>query len=377
MKIKKMKILIVPDSFKNALKSIDVAKSLKRGITKQAKHCVSIQQLSDGGEGALNVISENPHFEKVNVEVCNPLGVPITSAYAINKTDKVAFIEIAQCVGLELLNNNERNPLYTTTYGIGEMILHAYNKGIRNFTLSLGGSSTNDGGAGMLSALGIDFIGVKNKKITNSELSNIVKINMSNLKINNCKFKILVDVNNSLIGTNGATLTYAPQKGAQKKDIKLLEKNLCLFAKIISTSTNTDFKNIKGSGAAGGIAFGLKSFFNVEIVSGIEELIKFSNLDNKILSADLVISGEGCIDLQSHNGKLLNGIAERCYKHNKPFILVAGKVENFNINYFFNKGCVAVIPIQDKKQSFYQSIARTGEMLEYIGEEITSFIDFL
>jgi glycerate kinase len=369
-----MKILIAPDSFKNALSSTEVAESIKRGLTKNSNHEIKIQQLSDGGEGALNVILENPLFESVSLGVSNPLGKLITSSYAINKTENTAFIEIAQAAGLELLNPNEKNPLHTTTFGVGQTILDAYKKGIRNFTLSLGGSATNDGGAGLLSALGVEFIGVKPKLITNSALTHITEIIADNIKIKKCKFKILVDVDNPLLGENGATNIFAPQKGAKKEDLKLLESNLSHFAKIVSRKTNTDYTNLRGSGAAGGIAFGLKSFFDTEIVSGISELMKFCKLEEKIKNSNLIISGEGSLDSQSQNGKLLSGITEMCYKHNKPFILVAGKVENISLEYFFNKGCKAIIPIQDKKQTIEQSMARTSEMLEKTGLTISEFI---
>ena len=369
-----MKILIAPDSFKNALSSIEVARSLKHGLTKKSNHKITIQQLSDGGEGALNVVLENPLFSKVDIEVSNPLGKQITASYAFNKNEKTAFIEMAQAAGLELLSDREKNPLHTTSYGVGQIILDAYKKGVTNFSLSLGGSSTNDGGAGLLSALGIEFVGTKTKKITNSNLVNITDIIIDNLKIENCKFKILVDVDNPLLGENGATSVFAPQKGARNEDLKFLENNLSHFAKIIYSSTKTDYSKLKGSGAAGGIAFGLKSFFDVEIVSGISELMKFCELEEKIKHTDLVISGEGSLDSQSQNGKLLSGIAEICYKHNKPFILVAGEVGDVTLEYFFNKGCKAIIPIQDKEQTLEESIARTSEMLKKVGVTISNFI---
>ena len=370
-----MKVLLALDSFKNALSSYDAAMSLKAGLSVNKSLDISIQQMSDGGEGALNVVLENTHYQKETVIVANPIGKRIEASYAINKEEKSAFIEIAQSAGLELLKNEERNPLYTSTFGVGEMIVDAYEKGIRNFTLSLGGSATNDGGAGILSALGVKFVGVDNKYISNLDLSDISSIETESIKIKDCKFKILVDVNNPLLGKNGATQIYAPQKGASKDDLQLLENNLSHFAEIVSETTNTDFKELKGSGAAGGIAFGLKSFFDVEIVSGISEIMKLCNLEQQIKDSDLVISGEGSIDSQSQNGKLLSGIADMCFKHKKPFILVAGKVDDVNVEYFYDKGCIAIIPIQDKKQTIEESISRTAEMLENVGVNISEFID--
>jgi len=372
-----MKILIAPDSFKNALSSVDVAYSIKKGLMKTKENEIFIQQLSDGGEGALDVILENPLFYKQTVVVKNPIGENVEASYAINLTDKSAFIESAKASGLELIPKNKQNPYYTSTYGVGEIILHAYKKGVRNFNISLGGSATNDGGAGILSALGIKFIGTKNKQITNSDLQNIKSITTDSIKIKDCRFKILVDVDNTLLGPKGATQIYAPQKGAKKNDLQKLENNLRNFAEKVNKITKTDYTKLKGSGAAGGIAFGLKSFFDVEIVSGISTMMEFCNLDKQVRDADLVISGEGSLDSQSHNGKLLSGIAKTCYHYKKPFIIVAGKVENVDIDFFFNKGCVAIIPIQDKEQSLKESINRTSEMLENVGETISDLIRFI
>ena len=365
-----MKILLAPDSFKNALSSLEVAKSLKKGLITNSKVEVVIQQLSDGGEGALDLILENSKFKKETIAVTDPIGESSNASYAINLSDKTAFIEIAHAAGLELISKKEQNPFTATTYGVGELILDAYKKGVRNFSLSLGGSATNDGGVGILSALGIQFIGVEKEIVSNSDLKNITKINIVNLKIKDCKFKILVDVNNPLLGENGATQIYARQKGAREEDLQLLENNLSHFAKIITETTNTDYANIEGCGAAGGIAFGLKSFFDAEIVSGITDMMDFCDLEQQVKNSDLVISGEGSLDSQSQNGKLLSGIAKMCYQNKKPFIFVAGKVEDVDMEYFFNKGCIGIIPIQDKNQTLEKSIERTSEMLEQVGVTI-------
>ena len=371
-----MKILIAPDSFKNALSSLDVANSLKKGIEKTSTHQIKIQRLSDGGEGAIDIILEDNQFKKITIPVSNPLGKIVEASYAINYNKGIAFIEMATAAGLGLINHNERNPLNTTTYGVGELIVDAYKKGIRNIYLSLGGSATNDGGAGILSALGVEFWGVKNTKLSNSDLKNISEINSDSIKIKDCKFKILVDVNNSLLGKNGATNIYASQKGAKKEDFEKLESNLKHFAEIVEKHTGNNYLNLKGTGAAGGIAFGLKSFFDVEVISGITEMMKFCDLEKQITDADIVISGEGSLDSQSINGKLISGLSDMCYKHKKPFILVAGIVKKIDINDYFNKGCIAIIPIQDRKQSLEKSIEKTHKMLEVTGESISDLLSF-
>ena len=369
-----MKVLIATDSFKNSLSSLQVGESIKKGLASNKNIKVNIQQLSDGGEGALNVFLENGNFEKISTNVINPIGKTISACYGINKTKNIAFIEMAQASGLELLTPKNQNPLFTTSYGVGQIILDAYNKGIRNFILSLGGSATNDGGAGLLSALGIKFIGTNNEYITNSELDNITNINIDRIKIEDCKFKILVDVDNPLLGENGATHVYAKQKGAKKEDMIYLENNLKNFSYIVSKFTNTNFSNLKGSGAAGGIAFGLKSFFDTQIVSGISEIIKISNLEQQIVNADIIISGEGSIDAQSQSGKVISGVANLCLKNNKPFFLIAGKVDYTTVEYFYNKGCLSVFSIQDQPQSLENSIKRTSELLKNVGRNIANII---
>jgi len=372
-----MKILIAPDSFKNSLSSLQVARNIAKGLsacTVSNTLDINIQQLSDGGEGALNIFLDDSSFKIQEVWALNPIGENIKSLYLINPEKKVAFIEMAQISGLELLSEEYKNPKRTTSYGVGQLILHAYKKGIREFVISVGGSATNDGGAGMLSALGIDFSGIKNKTISNADLINLNNVSLENVKIRDCKFKILTDVNNPLLGNNGATQIYAKQKGATKTDIIELENNLINFADIIEKFTHKKFRDEKGMGAAGGIAFGFKSFFDVEIVSGISEIMKFCDLEKKIKEADLIITGEGSIDFQSLNGKLISGVANLCKQNNKPFILIGGKIDYNIIKKYYNLGCISAFSIQDRPQSIDDSIKRAPELLENLGKNIAYFL---
>ncbi|MCK5824089.1 MAG: glycerate kinase [Ichthyobacteriaceae bacterium] len=369
-----MKILIASDSFKNSLTSIEVANNLELGLIKNKQISVQKQIISDGGEGALAVFLHNKLFSKIQIEISDSLGRSINAEYAINLTDKVAFIEMAQSSGLELLNDNEKNPFITSTYGVGEMVLDAYNSGVRKFILSVGGSATNDGGAGVLSALGVKFIGLENKFICNSDLHSISGIDLSKVLIENCSFKILADVDNPLLGDNGATYTYAIQKGASISNLPILEINMHRYADALENTTGLRLREVAGIGAAGGIAFGLANVFDVEIVSGVDYFMKIVNLDEQISESDLVISGEGSIDEQTLKGKLISGIAKKCKQHNKSFILVGGKVDYNIVDEFYELGCVSVFSIQDKPQSLNESVKRTAELLQNTGRNIAELM---
>ena len=367
-----MNILVAIDSFKDSLSSQLVAESLSRGLSTNSKLNIEIQKISDGGEGALDVILDIEGFIEKKVEVSNPIGDTILALYAINSEKKIAFIEMAKAAGIELLSENNRNPLYTTSYGVGQIILDAYNKGIKEFIISIGGSATNDGGIGLLSALGVSFIGVNNKNLSNSDMNNISEINTDNILINKCKFKILVDVDNPLLGINGATQVYAQQKGAKKVDLLTLENNLSYYANILENYSKRYLRDDKGSGAAGGIAFGMKNFFDTETISGASELIKLSGLENKIDKYDLIITGEGNVDSQSLNGKLISGIADLCLNNNKPFILVGGNVDSGISKHLKSKGCINSYSLVEYAKNKKDSIKRSSELLEIVGREIAT-----
>ncbi len=323
-----MKILITPDSFKGTLTSLQAAEIISKPFLER-NHNVVLVPVADGGEGTVDAFLYSTSAEKKIMKVRDPLSRPIDAYYGY-KNDN-AFIEIAQSSGITLLKKEELNPLKTTTYGFGELIKDACDSGFKNIYLGLGGTATNDAGAGMLSALGIKFKDkngeIINKFLNASHLPNITGFDDSELKrnIGKVKFTALCDVKNPLTGKTGASLVYSFQKGADENTAKLLDEYVKYFSDIIRKRTGKE-PEFPGAGAAGGVASALKIFLNAEIVSGIEGIIELLGLEEKIKDCDIVIVGEGSLDSQSAFGKAPVGIARLAKKYGKPVIAVSGKV---------------------------------------------------
>jgi glycerate kinase len=321
-----MKVVIASDSFKGSATSLDVASAIERGIHKADKSVETVKfPVSDGGEGLIEVINSLEGYYKVEIEVNDPLFNKIKASYVRN--EDTAFIEMAIASGLPLVPNEKRNPLYTTTYGTGELIKHALDNGIKNLVIGIGGSATNDGGIGMLSALGAKFydenselikpIGLNIAKITNYDLSSLDK-NLSTSQIS-----VACDVDNPLCGINGASYIYGPQKGADQETVEFLDKSLENFSKLV----NKEKEALEpGSGAAGGLGFALKAFLNAELTSGIGLVLTAIGFEQAVSNADLVITGEGKIDGQSKRGKVPVGVAKLAKKWGVPVIALAGDI---------------------------------------------------
>lgn len=326
-----MKILIVSDSFKDSLSSFEVGNILKGVLGKENE--VEVVSISDGGEGALESISSSNIFELESSKILDPLGREISAEFGISKNSSSAFIEMAKASGLDLLSLEERNAKSTSSFGLGMLIKYVASKGVKDIILSIGGSATVDCGAGMLRALGAKYSGVDKDLVANSDLQNIDSLDVSGLKFSDLKFKVLADVDNVLLGENGSVYTYAKQKGAKDSELEEMEDNMLHFASLCTSVSKKDFSSLKGSGAAGGIAFALMNFYRTEIVSGSEYFIDQLKIVEKIKNADIVISGEGSLDSQSYNSKIVSKIAQLCESENTKLILLAGKVEeNFSIS---------------------------------------------
>lgn len=326
-----MRILIAPDKFKNSLSSLQACEALKRGVLKANENCsVKILPLADGGDGLSEVIQYYTSAESHTVEVSDPLFRQIKSSLLIAKDGKSAFIEMAKASGLMLLKPEEYNCMQTSTTGTGEMIKEAIRLGAETIILGLGGSATNDCGTGMASALGFKFLDQKGAplKPTGENLGMIEQIESSEvIDISHLKFIIACDVTNPLTGITGATMVYAQQKGASTADIEYMEHGMKHFASIIRKDLSKEIEMIPGSGAAGGLGAGCIAFLNASLQSGIDMLLKLSEAEKHIQQADVVFTGEGKIDTQSLNGKVLSGISALCKKHNKPLIAFCGKLE--------------------------------------------------
>lgn len=328
----KMKIIIAPNSFKGTMSSLIAGTILKEEIEKKTKN-VEIKRFSiaDGGDNTIDIFYENFNGQYIEDTFSSPDFSPQKFKYV--RFNNTAVVEAGQCAGLSF--TKIKNPMYTTSFGMGEQIMHAISSGVNNIIIALGGSATNDAGAGLLSALGLKFLDNNNQPFipTGITLQNIMRIDTTELQknIHNVHFTVISDVNNQLYGKNGAAYLYAEQKGANKKEIKFLDDGLKHFAKIVKEQFGIDISTIKGGGSAGGIGAGCFAFLRTDILSGIDVILDILNFDDELNDTDLVITGEGKFDKQSMMGKAIGGISERTSKRNIPLIIFTG------INEFHNQ----------------------------------------
>ncbi|MGG2468326.1 glycerate kinase [Paraclostridium bifermentans] len=324
-----MKIVISIDSLKGSLTSIEAANAIKKGILSvDNKSDVVIMPLADGGEGTVEALVQGMNGEEKVISVTGPINEKVNATYGILKETNTAIIEMAQASGLPLVPGELRNPLNTTTYGVGEIIKEAIEKGCRNFIVGIGGSATNDCGVGMLQALGFEFYDENDNlvELGGKVLNQIKRIKTDNKlkELDECNFKIACDVNNPLYGENGAAYIYGPQKGATKEIVKELDKGLKNFAEVVKKDLGKDIAHIEGAGAAGGLGFGFLGFLNSKLESGIKIILDEIKLEEVVKDADIVITGEGRLDNQTAMGKAPIGVAKLAKKHGAKVIAIAG-----------------------------------------------------
>ena len=330
------KCVIASDSFKGTLSSKEITEIFENEFERFFPDAeLAKVVLGDGGENTLEVFAENfPNGKFHHLKVTGPNYQKVDAKYYTY--DDYAVIELAEASGLVLAT--ERNPLKTTTFGVGELIFDAYSKGFRRFYVALGGSSTNDGGCGLLSALGVKFYDASGVAFvpTGGLLSEIVRIDPSGLKVKDAHFTILSDVQNPMFGEKGAARIFAKQKGADVDDIPLLDDGLKHLSDLIIETTGKHVEDIPGSGAAGATSAGMLAFLDAEICSGIDTILQLINFDAIIADADYVFTGEGKLDSQSFDGKLISGILKSAKRNNVPVICICGKVEeNISTNQFY------------------------------------------
>lgn len=324
-----MKIVISIDSLKGSLTSIEAANAIKKGILSvDNKSDVVIMPLADGGEGTVEALVQGMNGEEKVISVTGPINEKVNATYGILKETNTAIIEMAQASGLPLVPGELRNPLNTTTYGVGEIIKEAIEKGCRNFIVGIGGSATNDCGVGMLQALGFEFYDENDNLVGlgGKVLNQIKRIKTDNKlkELDECNFKIACDVNNPLYGENGAAYIYGPQKGATEEIVKELDKGLKNFAEVVKKDLGKDIAHIEGAGAAGGLGFGFLGFLNSKLESGIKIILDEIKLEEVVKDADIVITGEGRLDNQTAMGKAPIGVAKLAKKHGAKVIAIAG-----------------------------------------------------
>lgn len=325
-----MKVVIAIDSFKGSLSSLEAGECVKEAI-KEFVDEIDVVLISDGGEGSIDAMKFATGAKNKSIKTYDPLGRAMISNYGL--INDLAIMDMASTCGLTLLKDSEKNPLFTSTFGLGEMIKDALiNENVKEFIVGIGGSSTNDAGIGMLSALGYEFKDDRDE-ILEPIGKNLIKISKIVKKeeikeLSSAKFIIACDVNNPLFGKNGASFIYAGQKGANENDIIFLDNGLRHFAKVTKEFNGNDFANLAGSGAAGGLGFGFISFLNAKLQSGFKIISDLANLEEKIKEADLIITGEGSLDEQSFMGKVPIEVAKIAKKHKKRVISFSGSLKN-------------------------------------------------
>ena len=372
------KILIAPDSFKESLSATEVANAIEAGVL-NADHSIKTVKLpmADGGEGTLAVIHSLVNAKKHNSIVNNALGSPIDADWLQLTDTRTAVIEVAQSIGLAQLNLEDRNPLLTSSFGVGQHIQQALDAGVENITIALGGSATNDAGAGLLQALGAEYYDNNGQSIRacGGNLNVINSIDFSNLdtRLAQTNITLLCDVSNVLCGEHGASAVFAPQKGASKNDVRTLDNNLIHFSALLEQISNKHIAAVQGAGAAGGIPAALLATTNAQIQSGIDYVLELTQFSTHLSDADWVITGEGKIDHQTLNGKVIAGIADRARVARVPVIALGGCVD-INSQQLRQLGLRAAFSICHQPMSLKQALQQTETNLISTSENIMRLI---
>ncbi len=369
-----MKIIIAPDSFKESLSAKAVATSIKKGILKVLPEATVIEiPVSDGGEGLLDALVEPLKGKRITVAVNDPLFRVIKAEYGIIDKGKTAIIEMAKASGLELLNENEKKPLISSTYGTGELIKDALDRNCSKIIIGIGGSATNDGGMGMVRALGGKFKNKNNEDIAKGggALGDLYTIDLTNFdkRIVNCEFITACDVKNPLTGENGASFVYAVQKGADQEQVKLLDDNLINYAAVIKNDLGIEVEEVEGAGAAGGMGAALLAFFDAKLETGIDLILQTLHLEDYIKGSDLVFTGEGKIDVQTLHGKTIVGIARIAKRNKVPVIAIAGKLGE-GIEPLYDLGIQAVYSIIDQPMELTDALQNADKLIQNLVENI-------
>ena len=326
-----MKVVVAIDSFKGSMSSLEAGESIAKGVKKAHKDAiVEIRPLADGGEGTVEALSIGMGGKLVNVEVTGPAGKSVNAVYGIVESSKTAIIEMSQAAGITLVSGDEKNPLYTTTFGVGEMIKDAIRKGCRHFIVGIGGSATNDCGIGMLQALGYEFLDKDGKQVGfgASGVRDIVSIKDENVikELAECNFRVACDVNNPLCGDLGCSAIYGPQKGATKEMVADMDAWLLRYSKLVKEKYPNADSEYPGTGAAGGLGYAFLNFTNSKLESGIQIVLDETRLEEYVKDADVVVTGEGRLDRQTAMGKAPIGVANIAKKYNKKVIAFSGSV---------------------------------------------------
>lgn len=374
-----MKILIAPDSFKEALPALEVCKAIERGLRKANPEIEArLFPLADGGEGTTEVVAWHLKGKMIPLKTVDPLLRPVEAHYFLSACGTTAFIEMAQASGLQLLKPGERNPLKTSTYGVGEMLLDAWRRGAAKIYLAIGGSATNDAGMGMAAALGWRFLSKSQKELLPIG-ENLQQVNAleppapQSLPSQPPQHLVLCDVSNPLFGPTGAAWIYARQKGAGKAAIARLDEGLRHFSKKLEGQFGRDFSQIPGAGAAGGMGAGAMAFLSASLQPGIETLMELTGFEAALKGASLVLTGEGRLDGQTLHGKLIHGICKKASACGVPVVALCGALEA-SPEEVEAIGLQAAFSVLQKPQSLAEAIRSTKRGLEQLSFNVLKIL---
>ncbi|MBU3104957.1 glycerate kinase family protein [Clostridium gasigenes] len=374
-----MKFILAPDSFKESMSSKEACDAMERGIKKiiPEAECIKVP-MADGGEGTVEALigATNGTFHKVNVIA--PLGNKVEAVFGILGNKKTAVIEMASASGIQLVKREERNPLITTTFGTGQLIKAALDLGVKHIVVGIGGSATNDGGAGMIQALGGKLLDRKGEEISfgGGALGNLDRIDISelDLRLKDTVIEVACDVTNPLVGETGASAVFGPQKGATEEMVKELDNNLLHFSRIIKETLGKDVAYIEGAGAAGGLGAALLSFLNAELKRGIDLIINHTELKEKIKGANFVFTGEGAIDNQTIYGKTPMGVAKVAKEQGVKTIAFAGKVGE-GVDNLYAIGITSIFSIMQGVSNLDNALKDGKENLELAVENVVRLMN--
>lgn len=326
-----MKVVIAIDSLKGSLSSMEAGTAIKDGILAAKPDAeVIVKPLADGGEGTTDALIEGMNGERIDLTVTGPMHTPVAAYYGYLKDTNTAVMEMASAAGITLVPDSEKNPLLATSYGVGEMINDAIQRGCRNFIIGIGGSVTNDGGIGMLKALGVRFLDENGEDAGEGgqALAKVARIDVSGMNplLKECHIQVACDVNNPLCGENGSTYVYGPQKGVTGDMKKTLDEAMAHFARVTSETLENDYMNTPGAGAAGGLGYAFLAYTGAALTPGIELILDAVGLEEELSGADVVVTGEGRLDFQTAMGKAPVGVARLAKKYNAKVIAFAGSV---------------------------------------------------
>lgn len=375
-----MKVVIAPDSFKDSLSALNVAQAIAKGWQEVFPYAETILcPMADGGEGTIEAVLEVCEGESREKNVVGPLGQPVQAKWGWLEKPKIAIIEMAQASGIQLVPASERDACDSTTFGTGQLILDALDAGAKDIILTVGGSATNDGGTGLLSALGAVLLDANQKVLPAGglALSNLSKIDLTHFdpRIQQTRFLLAADVSNPLCGPNGASHIFGPQKGASPTQVKLLDQALAHFADVSAQLLGFDKRDEAGSGAAGGLGFAAKSYLNADFKAGVKVVAELNQLEHKISNANWVITGEGKFDQQTLSGKTVFGVSQIAKTHNVPVIVIAGTLgEGYQALY--EHGVTAAFSLTNGPITLEQACEHAAKLIYERTVDIARLIQF-